>query len=191
MLPFIKHSIISALVLGVSLSSYATAATTAAKPGATAAKAAGTVAAPVEGMPAVDPKTPIYQVDVAKGVSLDDVRQSIEMASQERNMNIVGKLDIQEGMKGRGFEAKDTYLIYEVCNLGMGADIIKAAPEFGIFAPCKIVIYSRNGQLKLLTYRPTYALTHLKNYPEETRKVAQQIENDIIYVMSKAKDGSF
>lgn len=191
MLASMRNTFLSGMILGLTL-----AATT---PAALAANHATRTVQPADtssvkvpkGMPAIDPNSPLYEVDVNKGVSLDDARQGLEMAAQERNMNIVNKLDIQAGMKSRGFDAKDPYVIFEVCNLGLGAEIIKGAPEFGAFAPCKIILYQHNGQLKLLTYRPSYALKHLKNYPPETRKIAERIESDILYIMSKAKDGSF
>lgn len=144
-----------------------------------------------KGMPPIDPHTPIYSVDAKPGVSFDDVKQGLEMAAEEKNMNIVNKLNIQQGMKGRGFTAKEPFMIFEVCNLGAGSEILKAAPEFSAFAPCKIVVYGEKGKLKLLTYRPTYALKYLKNFPESTRKIATGIENDILYIMAKAKNGSF
>lgn len=191
MLPSMRNTILSGVILGLSLSLAAPAALADHHGGKAAATALASSVKVPEGMPAIDPKDPLYQVDVDQGVSLEDVRQGLELASQERNMNIVNKLDIQEGMKGRGFEAKDPYMIYEVCNLGLGAEIIKGAPEFGAFAPCKIILYGNNGKYKLLTYRPTYALTHLKNFPQETRKIAERIESDMLYIMSKAKEGSF
>ena len=191
MLVDMRSTFLSGMMLGLSLAAV-TPAALAASHGAKATQQTGASSVKVpQGMPAIDPNSPLYEVDVNKGVSIDDARQGLEMAAQDRNMNVVNKLDIQAGMKSRGLEAKDPYVIFEVCNLGLGAEIMKAAPEFGAFAPCKVILFQHEGQLKLLTYRPTYALKYLKSVPPQTHQVAARIESDILYIMSKAKDGSF
>ncbi|MHB1495158.1 MAG: DUF302 domain-containing protein, partial [Acidithiobacillus sp.] len=106
------------------------------------------------------------------------------------NMNLVGTLNIQRGLQQRGIKSKDTYVIYEVCNLVLGAKILAGTPEFGAFAPCKIVLFETKGKLKLMTYLPTYAL---KYFPKnaEAQKVAQELDNQIIHIMKQAATGGF
>ncbi|MHB8211968.1 MAG: DUF302 domain-containing protein [Acidithiobacillus sp.] len=149
-----------------------------------------TVPAPVSGMPPISLKTPLYVVDVQPGVTPEQIKIAIQTAAEGENMNLVGTLNIQRGLQQRGIKSKDTYVIYEVCNLVLGAKILAGTPEFGAFAPCKIVLFETKGKLKLMTYLPTYAL---KYFPKnaEAQKVAQELDKQIIHIMKQAATGGF
>ena len=150
--------------------------------------AAASIAAPVSGMPAINTSTPLYIVNVQKGVTPAQIKMGIQSGAEAENMNLVGSLDVQQGLKARGIKNSQPYVIYEVCNLVLGAKILKTTPEFGAFAPCKIVMYEQGGQLKLMTYLPTYALRYFpKN--AESAKVANELDRQIITVMKQAAAG--
>ncbi len=154
---------------------------------ATTAQAA-LIPSPVAGMPAINPDSPLYVVKVDKGVTPAQVKLGITNGADSENMNVVGTLDVQQGLKERGIKSNSPYVIYEVCNLVLGSRILTKDPEFGAFAPCKIVMFESHGQLKLLTYLPTYSL---KYFPKnaETAKVAAELDKQIITVMKQAKSG--
>ena len=142
----------------------------------------------VKGMPPAHANTPLYIVDVKKGVTPAQVKLGIEMGAEGENMNLVGTLNIQDGLKARGIKSNRPYVIYEVCNLVLGAKVLRSTPEFGAFAPCKIVLFEKNGRLKLMTYLPTYAL---KYFPKnaESERVAKALDVMIIKVMRQAAAG--
>ena len=149
---------------------------------------ASTVPSPVAGTPPISRNSPLYIIPVKPGVTPAQIKMAIETGLDGENMNLVGTLDVQKGLKARGIESKSPYVIYEVCNLVLGAKILKSTPEFGAFAPCKIILYEKNGKLNLLTYLPTYALRYFpKN--AESRKVAAELDSMIIHVMKQAADG--
>ena len=76
----------------------------------------------------------------------------------------------------------------------MGAEIILDHPEFLVFAPCRIALYEKpdaNKKLKLFIGldRPTFDLQSIKNPTERAKKSAQQLEDALILLMSKARKG--
>ncbi len=142
----------------------------------------------VSGMPPINSSTPLYVINVQKGVTPAQIKMGIQSGAEAENMNVVGTLDVQQGLQERGIKSHQPYVIYEVCNLVLGAKILKSTPEFGAFAPCKIVMYEQHGQLKLMTYLPTYALKYFPKNPEST-KVAQELDHQIITVMKQAAAG--
>lgn len=144
----------------------------------------------VRGMPPTLRNSPLYVVDVKKGVTPADIKIGIETAAEGENMNLVGTLNVEEGLKARGVKTNKPYMIYEVCNLVLGAPILKTTPEFGAFAPCKIILFEQHGRLKLLTYLPTYALRY---FPPNARsaKVARKLDILIIHIMKRAASGGF
>jgi len=146
------------------------------------------ISSTVSGMPAINTASPLYIVNVQKGVTPAQIKMGIQSGAEAENMNVVGTLDVQQGLNERGIKSNQPYVIYEVCNLVLGAKILKSTPEFGAFAPCKIVMYEQNGQLKLMTYLPTYALKYFPKNPESA-KVAQELDHQIITVMKQAAAG--
>ena len=144
----------------------------------------------VKGMPPAPSNSPLYVVKVKKGVTPADIKIGIETAAEGENMNLVGVLNVEEGLKARGVKTHKPYMIYEICNLVLGAPILKRTPEFGAFAPCKIILFEQHGRLKLLTYLPTYALRY---FPPNARsaKVAKELDVMIIHIMKRAASGGF
>ena len=68
--------------------------------------------APVAGMPAIPANSPLYVVDVQKGVTPAQIKMGIETAAEGENMNLVGTLDIQQGLQQRGIKSNTPYVIY-------------------------------------------------------------------------------
>ena len=76
----------------------------------------------------------------------------------------------------------------------MGTDIMLDHPEFLVFSPCRIALYEKpdaNKKLKLFLGldRPTFDLKSIKNPTERAQKSAQQLEDALILLMSKARKG--
>lgn len=142
-------------------------------------------------LPAVDPESAIYEVKVEPGVSYADVVDSLKSAAAGKNFVSPAHFPIGEHIKQRGLPLQGVMEIWTYCNLGMGAEILIDHPEYAVFAPCRIAIYERAGQLYLALDRPTYALRHIKQPTERARKAAQLLEDTLIWMLGKASKGEF
>lgn len=142
-----------------------------------------------EAMPPMDPDSPIYEVRVEPGVSYDDVVTSLKVASEAKNFVSPATFPIGDHIKQRGLPLQGVLEVRTYCNLGIGAEIMLDHPEFSVFAPCRIAIYERQGQLYLALDRPTFDLKHIKNPTERAKKAAQQLEESLIWMLDKARKG--
>ncbi len=147
-----------------------------------------------KGMPSIDFTTAIYEVPVNDGVSYQEVVDSLKTLPE--SMNFVGPANFLMGerMKARGVDPHGIKEIHSFCNLSMGTEIILDHPEFLVFAPCRIALYEKpdfNKKLKLFIGldRPTFDLKSIKNSTERAKKSAQQLEDALILLMSKARNG--
>jgi len=136
-------------------------------------------------------KGPLYRVDLPPERTLEEVEFSIKSKAKGLNLADVGTLDVGEGMRNRGIDYQRVYKVFQVCNLGLGAEVLREVPAFGAFIPCKIVVFEEDGHLALITYRPSYALRYFPEAPPKARRIAEQIEADIIEVMNTVKEGGF
>lgn len=140
-------------------------------------------------LPPIDPETPIYEVRVEPGVSYDDVLDSLKSAAQGKNFVSPATFPIGDHIKQRGLPLEGVMEIHTYCNLGMGAEILLDHPEFSVFAPCRIALYQKAGQLYLALDRPTYDLKHIRNPTPRALKAAQQLEDTLIWIIDMARKG--
>lgn len=146
------------------------------------------------GMPAIDPSSAIYEVAVNEGVSYQDVVDSLKSVSEGMNFVNPANFPIGDHIKLRGIDPQGVKEVHALCNLTMGTDIMLDHPEFLVFAPCRIALYEKpdaNKKLKLFLGldRPTFDLKSIKNPTERAKKSAQELEDALILLMSKARKG--
>ena len=146
-------------------------------------------AAFAEPMPPVDPDTPLYIVKVEPGVSHEDVVDSLKSAAEGKNFVSPATFPIGEHIRKRGLPLQGVLEVRSYCSLGIGAEILMESPEFAVFAPCRIAIYEKQGQLYLALDRPSYALRYIKGHSEKAEQAAKQIEETLIWMMDKARKG--
>jgi len=135
--------------------------------------------------------SPLYRVDLPPERTLEEVEISIESKARGLNLANVGTLDVAEGMRNRGIAYDQVYKVYQVCNLGLGAEVLRDIPAFGAFIPCKVVVFEEDDHLAMITYRPSYALRYFPDAPREAKRIAEEIEADIIELMNAVKSGGF
>lgn len=140
-------------------------------------------------LPAIDPNSAIYEIAVAPNVSYQDVIDSLKTISEGKNFVNPANFPIGENMRKRGQDPGGVLEVHALCNLGLGAEIMLDHPEFVVFAPCRIGLYEKKGQLYLGLDRPTYDLKSIKKPTERARKAAQELENTLIEIMIKASRG--
>ena len=146
------------------------------------------------GMPAIDFTSAIYEVPVKEGVSYQDVLDSLKSVSEGMNFVNPANFPIGDHIKARGIDPQGIKEVHALCNLTMGTDIFLDHPEFLVFAPCRIALYEKPDankklQLFIALARPTYDLKSIKNPSERAKKSAQQLEDALILLISKARVG--
>lgn len=147
-----------------------------------------------KGMPAINLETAIYEVPVADNVSYQDVIDSLKSVSEGMNFVNPANFPIGDHIKLRGIDPQGVKEVHALCNLTMGTEIVLDHPEFLVFAPCRIALYEKpdaNKKLKLFLGldRPTFDLQSIKNPTQRAKKSAQELEDALILLMSKARNG--
>lgn len=137
----------------------------------------------------INPDSPIYEVRVRPGVSYEDVVDSLKSAAQGKNFVSPATFPIGEHIQQRGLKLDGVMEVHTYCNLGIGAEILIDHPEYSVFAPCRIAIYHKSGQLYLALDRPTYDLKHIINPTPRAIRAAQELEDTLIWMMDMARKG--
>ena len=106
-------------------------------------------------MPDAVEDSAIYEVPVTPGVSYEDVVLSLKVLAEGKNFVNPANFPLGEHLKARGQDPGGPLEVHAICNLSLGAEIMLDHPEFAVFAPCRIAIYQKQGQLYLGLDRPT------------------------------------
>jgi uncharacterized protein (DUF302 family) len=133
----------------------------------------------------------IYEVAVASNISHEDVLTSLKSLSEGMNMVNPAQFPIGEHLKERGQAPEGALEVHVYCSLSLGADIMLDHPEFVVFAPCRIGVYHRKGQLYLGVARPTHDLRNISNPTPRAQIAAQELERLLIEIVDKASRGEF
>ena len=136
----------------------------------------------------------IYEVQVADGVSYQDVIDSLKSVSEGMNFVNPANFPIGDHIKLRGIDPQGIKEVHSFCNLTMGTDIFLDHPEFLVFAPCRIAIYEKSDidkKLKLFIglALPSHDLKSIKSPTERATKAAQQLDEALITLLNKASKG--
>ena len=140
-------------------------------------------------MPQIDRNSAIYMVPVEPGVSYDDVVTSLKVISEGMNFVNPANFPIGDHMQTRGQAPQGALEVRSFCNLSMGTEIFLDHPEFVVFAPCRVGLFHKQGQLYLAIDRPTFDLKSIKNPTPRAQKAAQQLEDVLISIVEKARKG--
>lgn len=146
------------------------------------------------GMPAIDPNSSIYELPVQKGVSYQEVVDSLKSLSIGLNFVNPANFPIGEHIKQRGIDPKGIKDVYSFCNLSLGTEIMLDHPEFLVFVPCRIALYEKPDanqkfQLYIGLARPTFDLKSIKNPTLRAQKAAQALESALLEIIDKASRG--
>ncbi len=140
-------------------------------------------------MPSIDLNSAVYMVPVEPEVSYDDVVTSLKVISEGMNFVNPANFPIGDHMKDRGQAPQGALEVRSFCNLSMGTEIFLDHPEFVVFAPCRVGLFHKQGQLYLAIDRPTFDLKSIKNPTPRAQKAAQQLEDVLISIVEKARKG--
>ena len=112
----------------------------------------------------------------------DSAVKSVEEEIAKAGMRVLHIHDVQKTLTEKGFE-RGLFKIVEFCNAKYANDFLNADIKIGLFMPCKINVYIKDGQTFISGMRPT-VLSHffpdvdLGDNPQEIDKKIQDIINN-------------
>lgn len=113
----------------------------------------------------------------AVGLPFEEVELIVRTELQARNVNIVGTLDVQQALRNRDIPFPK-YRVIQFCNLQDGLVLFKENPDYGVFIPCSLLMYEREGRTVLASRRPTAVVRGLPGHTPgpEALTVAERVE---------------
>lgn len=110
--------------------------------------------------------------------SFNEAVQSITDALKERKFGVLWQLNFKDKMAEHDIDFPNNFMILEVCNPQKANEVLTKHIEMGYFLPCKIVVYEKDGEVRIGTARPEM-LMGMMGY-DDLGDVASDVERILI-----------
>lgn len=110
--------------------------------------------------------------------SFDEAVQSITDALKERKFGVLWQLNFKDKMAEHDINFPNNFMILEVCNPQKANEVLTKHIEMGYFLPCKMVVYEKDGEVRIGTARPEM-LMGMMGY-DDLGDVAIEVEKILI-----------
>lgn len=114
----------------------------------------------------------IYEKETSK--TFDEAIQSIKKELKERNFGVLWELNFKEKLKEHEIDFPNNFKVLEVCNPQKANTVLSKHIEVGYFLPCKMVVYEKDGKVRIGTARPEI-LIGMMDY-KDLGDVAREVE---------------
>ncbi len=147
--------------------------------------------------PGGDPKVEMYDISqsvlkmsLAEGISREEAVNTMLSKAAELNMKMVGHLPVSKELASRG--QKHNHLeIYQFCNPEDAIKMVEYNPIYAAYMPCRIaLVEDKNGVNWLLTLNLDMLISKV-SLPPHLRKIAIEINGQMIEIMTAAATGEF
>jgi uncharacterized protein (DUF302 family) len=88
---------------------------------------------------------------ISKKVNLT-YEQAVEKATEElkkEGFGVLTTIDVRETIKTKLNKDFDKYIILGACNPPFAYEALMAEEQIGILMPCNVIVYERNGEVKV------------------------------------------
>lgn len=110
--------------------------------------------------------------------SFNEAVQSITDALKERKFGVLWQLNFKDKMAEHDIDFPNNFMILEVCNPQKANEVLTKHIEMGYFLPCKVVVYEKDGEVRIGTARPEM-LMGMMGY-DDLGDVASEVERILI-----------
>lgn len=124
-----------------------------------------------------------YTVDTEK--TPDQAVASLTEALKDEKFGVLWQLDMKDKLQEKGVDFDQSYHILEVCNPVEAKRVLSENALVGYFLPCKIAVYTENGQTRIGMPRPTALIGLVQN--EKLMSIAADIEERLVSCVDKSR----
>ncbi len=116
--------------------------------------------------------------------SFDEAIRSITESLKEKKFGVLWQLNFKDKMNEHGIDFPNNFMILEVCNPHKANEVLTKHIEMGYFLPCKMVVYEKDGTVRIGTARPEI-LMGMAGY-DDLGDVAREVEKILIEAINNA-----
>ena len=125
-----------------------------------------------------------YIVETDK--SFTDAASDLEQAVTHNNFGVLHIHDLGATLRSKGLEFKEECKVFEVCNPMQASKVMDVDMRLNMALPCRISVYTEEGQVKLGYIKPVEMLSALSTDPSLVA-IAGEVEESMVKILTDAK----
>lgn len=118
--------------------------------------------------------------------AFEQAAADLEAAVVEHGFGVLHVHDLGQTLRSKGETFPEQCRVFEVCNPGQAAKVMAADMRLNMALPCRISVYTENGQTQIGMIRPAEMLSALSSDTDLVR-VAREVENKTIAMVEAAQ----
>ncbi|WP_214823767.1 DUF302 domain-containing protein [Exiguobacterium algae] len=116
----------------------------------------------------------MFDYTVQSNKSVDEVVNSLGETLKQESFGVLWDFDLSATLEKKGQAIDQEYRILEVCNPKAAKEVLSHQLEAGYFLPCKIAVFSKDGQTHIGMPRPTKLISLIED--ESLQAIASDVE---------------
>ncbi|MGV6852873.1 MAG: DUF302 domain-containing protein [bacterium] len=125
-----------------------------------------------------------YIVDTEKTFS--QASADLADAVTELKFGVLHVHNLGETLRSKGIDFKEDCNVFEVCNPVKAAEVLSVDMSLNMALPCRISVYTENGQTRIGLIKPEQMLSALSDNAT-LQAVAKEVEDKTIQMIDRAK----
>lgn len=125
-----------------------------------------------------------YTVDSSK--PFEQASADLDAAVKRHGFGVLHVHDIGSTLRSKGQNFSENCHVFEVCNPGQAAKVLAIELRLNMALPCRISVYTEQGQTKIGMIQPV-ALLAMLSQDAELGKIAREVEDKMTQMINEAR----
>ena len=125
-----------------------------------------------------------YIVETSK--SFEQAADDLDAAVKRNNFGVLHVHDLGKTLRSKGIDFSDDCKVFEVCNPAQAAKVLSTDMRLNMALPCRISVYTEQGQTKIGLIKPE-AMLGMLSQDAALQQVAQEVEAQTIKMVDEAR----
>ncbi|MCT0206849.1 DUF302 domain-containing protein [Synechococcus sp. CS-1332] len=126
---------------------------------------------------------PFFIVHTSK--SFEQASTDLQAAIVAQDFGVMAVHDLGQTLRSKGIDFSEDCRIYDVCNPGQAARLLKTDMTLNMALPCRISVFTEGHQTRIGMIRPEGMLQTLSSDPD-LMKVARDVESATTAIIEAA-----
>ena len=116
--------------------------------------------------------------------SFNDAVKGIESAAASKGFRVLFVHDVQQTLAEKGL-VRGPFKIIEICNSKFAHKVLAISEDVGLFMPCKINVYTKDGKTVISAMRPAMIGEFFKN--DDLENLANEVDAIVRSIVDEVK----
>ena len=118
--------------------------------------------------------------------TFDEASADLEVAVKNNNFGVLHVHNLAETLRSKGIDFAEECKVFELCNPLQAAKVMAIDMQLNMALPCRISVYTEQGQTKIGYIKPVEMLSGLSSDPA-LHEIAGEVEVSMKQILSEAR----